>query len=251
MEADMFERYTEKARRVIFFARYEASMFGASQIEAEHILLGLIREDKGLFKRFIPGDRVDVASIRKAIEQRTVKRDSIANSIDLPLSSESKRVLAFAAEESDNLGCRHIGTEHLLSGLLRIGDPVAAEILLGLGLEISQIRQDIVREEAAQTASREFIWHKIQRAEISEKWMDEVLNTCLERRLLTKADLVAEFERVSALRQFRADVEALLRLLAAKGLADPERLLALVFELRDENRLAEFIEKLKEFETRE
>ncbi|HZS49015.1 MAG TPA: Clp protease N-terminal domain-containing protein, partial [Blastocatellia bacterium] len=99
----MFERYTEKARRVIFFARYEASQFGASAIEAEHILLGLIREDKGLTARFFPRQQISVDSIRKEIEGRIIIHDRVSTSVDLPLSPEAKRVLAYAAEESERL----------------------------------------------------------------------------------------------------------------------------------------------------
>jgi ATP-dependent Clp protease ATP-binding subunit ClpC len=142
----MFERYTEKARRVIFFARYEASQFGASQIEAEHILLGLIREDKNLTARFFHRSHANVELIRKEIENRTVMRDRISSQIDLPLSGEAKRVLAFAAEESERLGNRHIGTEHLLLGLLREENSVAAEILYERGLRLSDIRQDLMRQ---------------------------------------------------------------------------------------------------------
>ncbi len=142
----MFERYTEKARRVIFFARYEASQFGASQIEAEHILLGLIREDKNLTARFFHRSHANVELIRKEIESRTVMRDRIFSQIDLPLSGEAKRVLAFAAEESERLGVRHIGTEHLLLGLLREENSVAAEILYDRGLRLSDIRQDLMRQ---------------------------------------------------------------------------------------------------------
>jgi ATP-dependent Clp protease ATP-binding subunit ClpC len=249
MEVAMFERYNEKARRVIFFARYEASQLGASQIEAEHILLGLIREDRKLAIRFLPHRHVDVESIRKEIEGHTIARGPISTSIDLPLSNESKRVLTFAAEESDKLGHRYIGTEHLLLGLLREENSIAGKILLGLGLRISDMRQDIVREAATQRDITQRIRHEFQPAEIGEKWMDEVLNTCIETGLLTQADLLIEFERVAVLRQFRADVEALLRLLAAKGLADPQNLPELALDLRDENRLAEFIENLKRFGT--
>ncbi len=142
----MFERYTEKARRVIFFARYEASQFGASQIEAEHILLGLIREDKNLTTRFFHRSHANIESIRKEIEGRTILRDRISTNIDLPLSNEAKRVLAFAAEESERLGNRHIGTEHLLLGLLREENSVAAEILYERGLRLSDIRQDLMRQ---------------------------------------------------------------------------------------------------------
>jgi ATP-dependent Clp protease ATP-binding subunit ClpC len=142
----MFERYTEKARRVIFFARYEASQFGASQIEAEHVLLGLIREDKNLTTRLFHRSHANIESIRKVIEERTVLRDRITNSIDLPLSGEAKRVLAYAAEESEKFGHRHIGTEHLLLGLLREENSVAAEILYDRGLRLSEIRQDLMRQ---------------------------------------------------------------------------------------------------------
>lgn len=146
----MFERYTEKARRVIFFARYEASQFGASQIEAEHILLGLIREDKSLTTRFFHRAQASIELIRKEIEGRTILRDRITTNIDLPLAGEAKRVLAFAAEESERLGNRHIGTEHLLLGLLREENSIAAEILYERGLRLSEIRQELMRQSGSE-----------------------------------------------------------------------------------------------------
>src|SRR5690349_20428276 len=114
----MFERYTEKARRVIFFARYEASQFGSPYIETEHLLLGLLREDKALTNRFLPRD-VSVESIRRQIEEHTLVRERIPTSVDLPVSNECKHVLKYAAEEADSLSHAHVGTEHLLLGLLR------------------------------------------------------------------------------------------------------------------------------------
>ena len=96
----MFERYTEKARRVIFFARYEASQFGSPYIETEHLLLGLIREDKALANRFLRSHAA-VESIRKQIEAHTTIREKVSTSVDLPLSHECKRVLAYAAEEAE------------------------------------------------------------------------------------------------------------------------------------------------------
>src|SRR5438034_7164458 len=93
----MFERYTEKARRVIFFARYEASQFGSPYIETEHLLLGLLREDKALTNRFLRS-HASVESIRKLIEGHTTIREKVSTSVDLPLSNECKRVLAYAAE---------------------------------------------------------------------------------------------------------------------------------------------------------
>src|SRR5919205_2079246 len=141
----MFERYTEKARRVIFFARYEASQFGAQAIDAEHILLGLLREDKQLAQKFFRSPHSTVESIRKEIEGRTPLRDKVSASVDLPLSVSAKRVLSFAADESERLQHRHIGTEHLLLGILREDKSIAAEILYERGLRLNQIREDLMR----------------------------------------------------------------------------------------------------------
>src|SRR5437899_10098195 len=133
----MFERYTEKARRVIFFARYEASQFGSPYIETEHLLLGLLREDKALTRRFLQSHAV-VESIRKQIEDCSAeKRPPISTSVDLPLSNECKRVLAYAAEEAERLSHAHIGCEHLLLGLLREEKSFAAAMLHERGLRIS------------------------------------------------------------------------------------------------------------------
>src|SRR5467141_3597418 len=146
----MFERYTEKARRVIFFARYEASQFGAPAIEPEHLLLGLMREDKTLTGRFFPRAQVSIESIRKEIEGRTLLREKISTSVELPLAPETKRVLAYAHEESDRLQHRHIGTEHLLLGLLREDRSMAAEILYERGLRLNAVRDEIARQTGAE-----------------------------------------------------------------------------------------------------
>src|ERR1051326_5471405 len=140
----MFERYTERARRVIFFARYEASQFGSTTIETEHLLLGLIREDKNLTNRFLR-NHSSIERIRKEIEGRTTIREKVSTSIDLPLSNECKRILAYAAEEAERLNHRHIGTEHLLLGILREEKCVAAEILHERGLRLNAIREELAR----------------------------------------------------------------------------------------------------------
>jgi ATP-dependent Clp protease ATP-binding subunit ClpC len=141
---NMFERYTEKARRVIFFARYEASQFGSPYIETEHLLLGLLREDKALTNRFLRS-HASVESIRKQIEGHTTIREKVSTSVDLPLSNECKRVLAYAAEEAERLSHKHIGTEHLLLGLLREEKCFAAEILQERGLRLPAIREELQR----------------------------------------------------------------------------------------------------------
>ena len=148
----MFERYTEKARRVIFFARYEATQFGSPYIETEHLLLGLLREDKALTNRFLRS-HASIESIRKQIEGRTTIREKVSTSADLPLSQECKRVLAYAAEEAERLSHKHIGTEHLLLGLLREEKSFAAEILHERGLRLTTIREELSRAQNEKMSS--------------------------------------------------------------------------------------------------
>lgn len=139
----MFERYTEKARRVIFFARYEASHYGSPYIETEHLLLGLLREDKRILQ-LVPG--ADAESIRKQIDDATDRRPTSPTSVDLPLSGESKRALKYGAEEADRLNHRHIGTEHLLLGLLRDKDCFAAKLLRERGADLAKLRARIEKQ---------------------------------------------------------------------------------------------------------
>jgi len=138
----MFERYTEKARRVIFFARYEASQFGSPYIETEHLLLGLLREDKTLANRFLRSHAA-VDSIRRQIEERSTLREKVSSSVDLPLSHDCKRILTYGAEESERLRHKHIGTEHLLIGVLKEEKSFAAELLMERGLRLSRVRQEL------------------------------------------------------------------------------------------------------------
>jgi ATP-dependent Clp protease ATP-binding subunit ClpC len=141
----MFERYTERARRVLFFARYEASQLGSVSIETEHLLLGLIREGKGLTSRIFARSHLSLENIRKEIEGRTVFREKVSTSVEIPFSAETKRVLQFAAEEADRLLHNYIGTEHLLLGILREERSVAASILMEKGMRLNTVREDIVQ----------------------------------------------------------------------------------------------------------
>ena len=143
----MFERYTEKARRVVFFARYEALQYGSHYISPEHILLGLMREDKTVSARFFPfRNSLTVESVRREVEERIVPRERIPQSAELHLAPETKRILAFANEESRQLQNRHIGPEHLLLGLVREERSVAAEILYQYGLRLQDVREEVARQ---------------------------------------------------------------------------------------------------------
>jgi ATP-dependent Clp protease ATP-binding subunit ClpC len=141
----MFERYTERARRVIFFARYEASQLGSNSIETEHLLLGLIREGKGLTSRIFSKSHLSMETIRKEIEGRALYRDKVSTSVDIPLAPESKRVLGYASEEAERMLHNYIGTEHILLGLMREEKSVAAGILGEKGMRLVTVREDIVQ----------------------------------------------------------------------------------------------------------
>jgi ATP-dependent Clp protease ATP-binding subunit ClpA len=146
----MFERYTEKARRAIFFSRYEASEYGSHEIDTEHLLLGLMRENKNLY-RWLPQSSPE--QIRRRIDECTIKQPRLLVSVDLPLSSSAKQVLKHAADEADLLSHKHIGTEHLFLGLLDEPTFLAAQLLMQGGAEAANIRSQIAEVIAQQPAS--------------------------------------------------------------------------------------------------
>ena len=135
----MFERFSEKARRVIFFARYEASQFGSSYMETEHLLLGILREDKGLSFRLL-GSHAAIESIRRQIDGMSPQREKISTSVDLPLAEEMKQVLRHAMEDSESMHSEHVEVYHLMLGLLREEQSLAAEILRERGVTADQAR---------------------------------------------------------------------------------------------------------------
>jgi len=140
----MFEKYTETARRVIFFARYEVSQFGGTKIETEHLLLGLLRENKDLIRRFA-ADWKSIGDTLKEIAVRTYTGEKLPTTIDMPLSDECKRILAYASEEAECLSHIHIGPQHLLLGILRESGSVAAQVLNGHGFSLPAVREDVAR----------------------------------------------------------------------------------------------------------
>jgi hypothetical protein len=149
----MFERYTEKARRVIYFGRYEASQFGSPEINSAHLLLGLLREDHGLMYESVPN--LQPESVRKKVEAWSLRGEPIPTNRDLPLSSDARAVLKYAADESERLAHKRIGTEHLLLGLLDEEKCFAAQLLREAGADIAQLRERFgeAPAEASETRS--------------------------------------------------------------------------------------------------
>ena len=151
----MFERYTEHARRALFFSREEATLQGAASIEPGHLLLGLIREDGHVAARVLHAAHLSPRLLREEIERGAASPSPVPLSTEVPFSRSSKEVLQFAAEEADRLSHPDIGPEHLLLGLFHEADSTVASMLSRHGLELSAARGEVVRlrglPEAAST----------------------------------------------------------------------------------------------------
>jgi uncharacterized protein (TIGR03435 family) len=140
----MFDRFTQRARTVLFYARSAVSQFGSSAVEPEHILLGMLDEGNGVGSRILAQMGGDLDELRRDIVRRLTARGRIPESDEVPVSASSERALQSAAEEADRLLHDFIGTEHLLLGLLREERGVAAEVLAARGLGIRAVREAIV-----------------------------------------------------------------------------------------------------------
>jgi ATP-dependent Clp protease ATP-binding subunit ClpC len=153
----MFERYSEAARRTLFFSRYETTVLGALSIETEHILLGLLREKKGVTRTIFTQAKLSHDVLQKECQSRAGGSERVSTSIEIPFSEQTKRVLRYAAEEADLLRHSYIGTEHLLLGLLREERSAAAAILARHGLTLESTRAAIAQlltEETQPSPSR-------------------------------------------------------------------------------------------------
>jgi hypothetical protein len=135
----MFERFTEKARRVIFFARFEASRYGSTTINTEHLLLGVLREDNAILSLLV-SDRRALDLVATKLEQQIDRLEPIPLEDEIPFSLETSRALYFARDEADQLAHRNVGTEHLLLGILRVEGCLAAKILCDHGLDLRSVR---------------------------------------------------------------------------------------------------------------
>ena len=167
----MFERYTEKARRVIFFARYEASQYGSPHIETEHLLLGLLREDDASLRRFL-GPSQTLTQIRTEIERVITRGTPISTSVEVPVSGDSNKILKLAAEEADGMKHRHVGTEHVLLGTLRVGDCLAAKLLTGRGVRVAAIREQLAKNTEGPPPN----FYRAASARIAPEWtLDQFL----------------------------------------------------------------------------
>ena len=141
----MFERYTDRARRVLFFARYEASQLGSTSIGSEHLFLGLLRDGgaPGFSAQTFARAGVDYLAVRQELSDAAAGSAKVATSVEMPFAPPAKAALEVAAQEADRLKDGHIGTEHLLLALLHESGTVVAGILNRAGLRLDDAREAV------------------------------------------------------------------------------------------------------------
>jgi ATP-dependent Clp protease ATP-binding subunit ClpC len=140
----MFERFTDRARRVVVLAQDEARLLNHDYIGTEHILLGLVHEGEGVAAKAMAAMGISLEAVRQQVEQ-IIGRGQQAPSGHIPFTPRAKKVLELSLRESLQLGHDYIGTEHILLGLLREGEGVAAQVLVRLGADLNRVRQEVIK----------------------------------------------------------------------------------------------------------
>jgi ATP-dependent Clp protease ATP-binding subunit ClpC len=140
----MFERFTDRARKVMALANQEAQRFNHDYIGTEHILLGLVKEGSGVGANVLKNLSVDLRKVRLEVEKLVKSGPEMVTMGKLPQTPRAKRVIEYAIEEARNLNHNYVGTEHLLLGLLREQDGVAAQVLMNLGLKLEDVREEVL-----------------------------------------------------------------------------------------------------------
>jgi ATP-dependent Clp protease ATP-binding subunit ClpC len=149
----MFERFTDRARRVVVLAQEEARMLNHNYIGTEHILLGLIHEGEGVAAKALESLNISLEAVRQQVEE-IIGQGQAAPTGHIPFTPRAKKVLELSLREALQLGHNYIGTEHILLGLIREGEGVAAQVLQKLGADLNRVRQTVIRELSGSPAGR-------------------------------------------------------------------------------------------------
>lgn len=140
----MFERFTDRARKVMALANQEAQRFNHEYIGTEHILLGLVKEGSGVGANVLKNLEIDLRKVRMEVERLVKSGPDMVTMGKLPQTPRAKKVIEFAIEEARNLNHNYVGTEHLLLGLLREQDGVAAQVLMNIGIKLEEVREEVL-----------------------------------------------------------------------------------------------------------
>ena len=150
----MFERFTDRARRVVVLAQEEARLLNHNYIGTEHILLGLIHEGEGVAAKALESLGISLEAVRAQVEE-IIGHGGQAPSGHIPFTPRAKKVLELSLREALQLGHNYIGTEHILLGLIREGEGVAAQVLVKLGADLSRVRQQVIQLLSGYAGSKE------------------------------------------------------------------------------------------------
>jgi ATP-dependent Clp protease ATP-binding subunit ClpC len=140
----MFERFTDRARRVVVLAQEEARMLSHNYIGTEHLLLGLIQEGEGVAAKALQSLGISLEAVRQQV-QEIIGRGQGQQQGHVPFTPRAKKVLELSLREAQQLGHDYIGTEHILLGLIREGEGVAARVLVKLGADLNRVRQQVIQ----------------------------------------------------------------------------------------------------------
>ncbi len=140
----MFERFTDRARRVVVLAQEEARLLNHNRIGTEHLLLGLLREDEGVAAKTLTSLRIDLGAVRERVEAKVGRSSAEQRAGHIPFTSRAKLVLELSLREALQLGHNYIGTEHILLGMTREGEGVAAQVLVDLGADLNRVREQVI-----------------------------------------------------------------------------------------------------------
>ena len=169
----MYERFTDRARKVMALANQEAQRFGHEYIGTEHMLLGLIKEGSGVGANVLKNVGVDLVKIRQEVEQLVQPREGDAVVGKLPQTPLAKNVIKHAIEEARSFNHNYVGTEHVLLGLVREQDGVAAHVLMNLGLKLEVLREEVLNllgagmEQSKADVQQQCMWFLINRELVS------------------------------------------------------------------------------------
>lgn len=140
----MYERFTDRARKVMQLANQEAQRFNHEYIGTEHVLLGLVKEGSGVAANVLKNLDVDLRKIRLEVEKLVQSGPEMVTMGKLPQTPRAKKVIEYSMEEARNLNHNYVGTEHILLGLLREQEGVAAQVLMNLGLKLEDVREEVL-----------------------------------------------------------------------------------------------------------
>ena len=170
----VFERFTDRARRAVVLAQEEARMLNHNYIGTEHLLLGLVREYDGVAGKALTSLGISLEAVRGQVEQ-IIGQGQAAPRGHIPFTSRAKKVLELALREALQLGHNYIGTEHILLGLIREGEGVAAQVLQSLGVDLDRARQAVIQLLAgyaieAEAASGETVGARVEPVAVPSRW---------------------------------------------------------------------------------